>query len=189
MTKYILLIVILSRALVNGQNYCDCDSIKGRAAFTDFCTEYLDLTLKPVSKDKGQLKNYVYYFKGKKTSSSPLIYVSKNDKLFFEGKEVSVDNKNTLLNGLYQVKDKKEAVIAGYYFENGFCKKTVYKDLIVEFNYSIKPFRFHAMQLKKDGSVAFNSYHHIENGTWSASPTTDLMSKDPKDFNGVPADK
>lgn len=185
------------------QNYCDCDSIKGKKTFTDFCVEYLNTTLKTVPKKDAQFKTIVYYYQGSKSLLSPILHLFKGDKLFFNGSEVKPSTEIVLLNGLYEVHDKNDVMYNQYLFEKGFTKKMVSTydikthaknkgnklNSIFEFDYSYKPFKVHRIDFNRDGTEYSNVFQTPTETVWQDTYTKETMSQNPLEFKGVPQDK
>ena len=197
MKMFLTLLLTFCWTNIFPQKYCDCDSIKGKFNFTDYCAEYLDLNLKAVSKEKARLKNFVFYFQGKKVSASPLLTAISNPQIYSESRQIISGDSLTILNGIYIVKDKKGQIWDELFFDNGFCKKTInwYSSkhffYIAEYDYSYKPFNMHVIGHKwNSDKIKFNTYSYYSYGNWYyEESTTNSISLNLTDFNGVPPKK
>lgn len=192
--------------LIIAQNYCDCDTIKGkyRYIFNGYCNEYLDYKLNIVSKDKAQFKNYVYYKNGKKLYVYPVLYRwEKNQKNYLNGKLIEKVDSIILLNGILESFKKDSSLIECYNFQNGRLIKDVDKywsifhskkyngnkaSVIVEYDYSTGFIRRHYIHFRKDGTLKCNLYAiRAKDGNWYDSYyTKTLMTDDIKTLNIFP---
>jgi hypothetical protein len=200
----ILFFFIISIQTAVAQKKCDCDSIEKDKSFSDYCTEYLNLRLFPVEKNKAQFKRYVFYQKGRKSKEYyNADYLLFKEKLLFNDKEISVMDSIMTLNGVYKIRDKKGIVIEEFLYKNGYLVKHLVKDKeifhkkligkfvfeIAEFDYSTKPFRKHYTRYKPNGTIKYNLFTNYEDGIWYYDYTNILMSTNLLDFKGVPLKK